>query len=875
MVTILVVDDNTMIREQLAHILNNEGYSIITASHGKDALEKIIQMTPSLIITDQLVPTIEGYEFVEKLREKRELHNIPVVFYTTSYPLVETSVLEPNDSTKILTAVHRALGYPDKCLKTATKQITNLPTKTTHATLPVGVLGKHNKRKILDIGRKYFQEFSENISDVFWVINPQGNFIYVSPAFINIWGSVIESLYKDSAVWFDAISNADRDKVKRLYSMLIRDKKNLSVEYKLVRPDGSVRYVYDRGFPIADKTGKLNHALGITTDITERKNADRRFETQYVVSQILSDSNNLEDAAPKVLRVLSENFNWKYVILWMVKYPEKELNCIASWRNTLSLDQYLETLQEVIPNVDIGLSTRVLKEKRAIWIADIKQDKESQIESHSQKDNLHGVCGFPIMSEGEVLGVIEFFSDRIVFLDEELFKLLSTISAQLGVFTKKKYTEIELEHLAHYDILTGLANRAELFKNMKEAFASAKDKKTKVAILFLDLDRFKLINDTHGHEMGDAFLKVVGERLRARVRKPDFIARLGGDEFVIVLSNISKIEIIHAIAAKILEAISIPFFVQGHEFFISTSIGISLYPDNGLDVQTLLSKADIAMYQAKDLGGNNFQFCTPEMIKVVQEKAVLEEKMAHALREEEFILLYQPKYDLHCEKMIGVEALLYWKQDGKILAPREFLPLAEETGLIIPIGTWVFRTACAQLKVWQKMGFTLSISVNLSSQQLIIEELLEVIMHTLRMFEIAPQNLEIEITESMLMKNTEGSIALIHALKNMGMQIAIDDFGTGYSSLMYLKRFKVHRLKIDQSFIHGIPDDAGDVSIAKAIIALSHSLGIKVIAEGVETKGQLDFLKSFDCDEIQGYYFSRPLTADKLTAFLLDPPKLQ
>lgn len=726
---------------------------------------------------------------------------------------------------------------------------------------------------ILKLGKSIFQQFPENLSDVFWIMNAKGKRIYVSPAFYKIFESTEDAFNGNPALWFDAVVLQDRETVKRFYAKLIRNKENLSIGYKIIRKDGTTRDIYDRGFPVIADNGKLSHIIGIATDVTERKQINNRFETQYILSQLLSDFSSLEEVAPKVLRLLSESFGWIFSALWIVNHATQELYCVATWKSPDVGIKHLEFHQEAIPIIGFELALRVLQEKHAVCIDDLKTEKIFPIEIvHHTKNALQSVYGFPIISEGEVLGVIEFFSDRINFLDEDLFKMLSSMGAQLGVFTRKKHTETELEHMAYHDMLTGLANRSTLFENIRTSLKLAKEKKLKVAILFLDLDRFKLINDTHGHEMGDAFLKVVGERLRARVRKPDFIARLGGDEFVIVISDIAKVETISIIANKILKALSIPFLVKGHEFFITTSIGISLFPDDGVDAETLLSKADVAMYQAKSLGGNVFQFCTPEMIKIVQEKSILEAKMKKALKDEEFLLLYQPKYDLHLEKIFGVEALLYWKQNDKILSPKEFLPLAEETGLIIPIGEWVLRTACTQVKSWQKLGIPLSVSVNLSSRQLIVGDLLDSIMRTLKIIDLAPENLELEITEAILMKNTEGSITLIHALKNMGVQVSIDDFGTGYSSLMYLKRFKVNRLKIDQSFVHGLSDNIGDMSVAKAIIALSHSLGIKVIAEGVETKKQLSFLRHFDCDEMQGFYLSKPLTADKLTIFLQSPP---
>lgn len=433
----------------------------------------------------------------------------------------------------------------------------------------------------------------------------------------------------------------------------------------------------------------------------------------------------------------------------------------------------------------------------------------------------------------------------------------------------RKIAEGKLKHLAHHDALTGLANRSLLAESIKQAIEIAKEKTHSVAVLFLDLDRFKMINDTLGHDVGDLFLQVVAKRLYATLRTSDIVARIGGDEFVIIIPQISDDENVIDVAQKIINSFIDPFMVKDQEFFVTTSIGISLYPHDGQDSLTLLKNADVAMYLAKEQGGNSYQFCTPDMPIKIHEKMMMHNALRHALMDNEFLLHYQPKVDINTGKIFGVEALVRWqRKSGELVSPLDFIPLAEETGLIVELGEWVLRTACQQNKRWHQQGFLISMAVNLSPRQLREGNALETIVHILKETDLAPDFLELEITEGMIMQVVEHNSQVLNALKEMGVKISIDDFGTGYSSLSYLKRFNVDRLKIDQSFIKNLPLDADNRAITSAVIAMAKTLNIQVIAEGVETKEQLEFLREHQCDEIQGYYFSRPIDAEKMTLML-------
>ncbi|MDD5384917.1 MAG: EAL domain-containing protein [Gallionella sp.] len=436
--------------------------------------------------------------------------------------------------------------------------------------------------------------------------------------------------------------------------------------------------------------------------------------------------------------------------------------------------------------------------------------------------------------------------------------------------TERKNAEQQIYRLAYYDALTGLPNRAKLYTLLRQTLLEAQRNKAHGAILFIDLDRFKQINDSLGHAHGDILLKEVARRLSASLRGEDIIARIGGDEFVVALVDIAKHEDASIVAQKILDNLSLPVMVEGHELQISASIGISVYPDNGDDAETLIKNADIAMYRAKQGEVHDgYLFFSPDMNKRAMERLKLESNLRRALERNELILYYQPQQNLQSGKIIGAEVLLRWNHPGTgMIPPATFIPLAEETGLIIPIGQWILETVCARNKEWQRAGLPIvKLAVNISAKQF-RPTLPRLVAEILARHELDARFLELEITESMIMQNVEGVIAMMDDFQQLGTGLSLDDFGTGYSSLSYLKRFPIDKLKIDQSFVRGVTKDTDDEAITRAIISLSKNLGLRVIAEGVETEEQLAFLRSAGCEEIQGYYYSRPLPEDDFVKFL-------
>ena len=432
--------------------------------------------------------------------------------------------------------------------------------------------------------------------------------------------------------------------------------------------------------------------------------------------------------------------------------------------------------------------------------------------------------------------------------------------------TDRKVAEEQVQFLAFYDALTGLPNRRLLQDRLNQALASAHRQKNKLGLLFLDLDRFKDINDSLGHSVGDLLLQKVAERLKTSARAQDTVARLGGDEFLIALTHVKDTPDAAVAAERLMDAMTAEFVIEGHTLNVSCSIGISIFPEHGADCETLIKNADAAMYSAKADGRSNVRFFTEDMNAQAVERVTLESGLRSALAEQQLFLMYQPQMDIATRRITGLEALLRWQHpELGLVPPDKFIQIAENSGLIVPIGEWVLRTACSEARKWQDEGFSaVTVAVNVSAVQFRQENFGEVIRKVLRETGLPPQRLELELTESLLLTNADLMLSVIQELKSIGVTLAIDDFGTGYSSFNYLRQFQISKLKIDRSFIRDVAVNPGDAAITAAIISMAKSLHLKVIAEGVEDEGQMAFLREHQCDEIQGYYFSKPLAVDKV-----------
>lgn len=436
--------------------------------------------------------------------------------------------------------------------------------------------------------------------------------------------------------------------------------------------------------------------------------------------------------------------------------------------------------------------------------------------------------------------------------------------------TKRKMSELQIEFLAYHDPLTALPNRIMLQDRFEQFKSYAITKKVKLALLFLDLDHFKKINDSSGHDIGDAMLKDVARRLEECVRKIDSVARIGGDEFLILIPDLTKTEDVVQVVEKIIENLQKPFYVNHRELTTSASVGISIFPDDAENFDSLRKNADIAMYRAKDAGRNIYRFFDDDMNADASNYMAFRNGLRHAIERQELVLHYQPQLDLHTGEIVGVEALIRWNHpEMGIVSPAKFIPIAEESGLIVPIGDWVLREACKQAMIWNQIaGYRIQMAVNLSGVQFRRGDVEQSVFAALDETGLDPALLELELTESILIQNAEHALACVKRLKSRGIKLSIDDFGTGYSSLSYLKRFNIDKLKIDQSFVRELNTNGNDATIVRAIVQMAHGLNLVTIAEGVEESEVLETLRSFGCDQIQGYLLSKPLSAAELEKFM-------
>ncbi|MEO5362833.1 MAG: EAL domain-containing protein [Magnetococcus sp. DMHC-8] len=485
----------------------------------------------------------------------------------------------------------------------------------------------------------------------------------------------------------------------------------------------------------------------------------------------------------------------------------------------------------------------------------------------------HGHYCAPIMDRNRCVGVINLYVPAQHTPRPEEAEFLTTAASTIMGLINRRNLEAQLDQQAKFDLLTGLPNRVLFHDRLNQAIAMAVRNRGDVVLIFIDLDRFKLVNDTMGHEAGDQLLREASQRITSCLRTSDTVARLGGDEFTIILHQLTSPFYVELVARKILEQLARPFQLLGEEVLVSGSMGITFFPHDATDVDTLLKHADSAMYQAKKEGRSTFRFFTQAMQDQAMQRVQMEKELRQALEREEFCLYYQPKVDGRSGRVTGMEALVRWHRPGSgLVAPGLFIQLAEECGLIVPLGRWILQSACRQNKQWlDTHGQAVRVAVNLSARQFQQGgELIETVSTILAETRLPPALLELEITESMVMENVEQSIVTMQELKNSGVHISLDDFGTGYSSLGALKRFPLHALKIDRSFVSDLPTDSEDAAIVSAIISMAHKMHLTVVAEGVETAAQLAFLRGNDCDEIQGYYYSRPLPADDLARFLVD-----
>ncbi|QQX86589.1 EAL domain-containing protein [Cupriavidus necator] len=657
----------------------------------------------------------------------------------------------------------------------------------------------------------------------------------------------------------------DRARITEMMRAALVRSKAFDTQIRVVRDDGGLRWLRVIGRPEESGTYRPRRVTGMLFDITSMKRTHMQQRVELAVARLLQGTDPLPHVVGKIIRVVCKTLGWEWGAYWALDESTNRMHLLKGLSiDSKGYDVFAAASQQIGFPSGAGFIGEVFRTGSPRWVSDVTQDATFLRRDAAISAGLRGGFAFPVHVDGKVIGVLEFFSRFSRQPDALLPAISRALGAQIGQFVQRQLSTARIHYLASYDELTGQLNRSQFNERLRQALAQARHAHQRLGLLFIDLDRFKIINDTLGHEAGDVVLQEFAERLRGAFRETDMVARLGGDEFAVLLPQCGDVRVLTELASKVLRTTVEPVQVHGGKHRVSASIGVSMFPDDGVDAPMLLRSADTAMYRAKSQGGNNVQFHSAVMDAALQERLAFETSLGEALDQSELSLAFQPIFQLATQHVIGFEALLRWKHPklGEVL-PSRFIPLAEETGLIHALGSFALRSACEEAARWPA---PLTVFVNVSSRQLADGDFPDQVGQALSATGLAAERLGLEITETALMQ--QQAVPLLEQIRKLGVRLSIDDFGTGYSSLAYLKRLPLDSIKLDQSFVRGLPHDANDCAIARAVIALGHNLKLSIVAEGVERTEQFEYLREANCDAIQGYLLSRPMPAGDVAAWL-------
>ena len=672
-----------------------------------------------------------------------------------------------------------------------------------------------------------FRLITENIGDLVAVLDTSGHRLYNSPSYRVLFGDAVPEIGSDS---FLEVHPEDRTRIRQVFNDSVRSGAGHRSQFRFVDATGRVHFVESQGSPIRDTEGRVTKMVVVSRDISDRLAQDRKLEESFSLLRA-----TLESTADGLLVVDGDgriqSHNRKFAEMWAI--PD---DILQTREDGKALGHVLQQLRD--PDAFLAKVNELYNDTAAESF-DLLEFKDGRVFERYSKPQRVG---------GQVVGRVWSFRD---------------------ISDRKRQHEY-IQHLAHHDVLTGLPNRLLLRDRIGQALSSSMRNHTQAAVMFLDLDRFKLINDSLGHHVGDELLQGVAKLLQKCLRDVDTVARLGGDEFVVVLPSIREARDASLVAAKIIESLTQPFELGSNELLIGTSIGISMFPGDGTDVETLMRNADAAMYHAKESGRGNYQFYSLQLSAKANDRLAMENTLRQALTRNRFILHYQPVVNLADGRIVGVEALIRLaRKDGTLIAPAQFIDIAEESGLIVPIGRWVLTHACEQVSKWRTAdGSTLKLAVNLSARQLEQKQFLDEFTKIMADSGFEPKQLEIEVTEALLTRADGESSRALAKLSRLGVQISVDDFGTGQSRFADLRRHQLSKFKIDDSYVAELTGDVGGRNIVAAMISMARNLGMEVVAEGVETAEQRDMLLELGCSKAQGMYFAPPMPAFELVAWL-------
>jgi len=740
----------------------------------------------------------------------------------------------------------------------------------------VGMVEDVTERRVLhtalEESEKRFRQIAEHIPAVFFLVDVRsGECLYVSPAYERIWGRSCESVYHSPGSWLDAIVPGDPNPMLR-DGQPIDPKGKLDFEYRIARPDGTIRWIRSRSFPVLDEDGRLQQIAGLAEDVTEGREQERRIARLTRIRAVVGALHSAMLRQPDRESLLQEacrvaTVEGIFEIAWIAGPRHgSETPAILAVADE-EAREFIETNLRALRSRHF--SVRALVSRKPVVINDFSSDTAlAPICDHLIARECRSGAAFPLSSNGEIVAALVLFARERDFFDDEELALLGWITSDLSYALEHIDNAQRLQHLAYFDALTGLANAALFRDRLAQFVAAAPSAHGKVCALIVDIEHFTRLNDSLGRECGDEILRAVAQRLDQCLGEPYALGRIGADTFAIAQTG-SGDRVATRLLEQVIDALRDPFHVDGRSISISGQAGIALYPDDADDDDSLFKHAEAALKLAKS-GGARHMFYSAQISERIAARLDAEAALRAAVAADQFVLHYQPRVDMVSGLVVGAEALIRWQHpEHGLVPPEEFIALAEETGLIVPIGAWVIDAICAQQAAWLKAGaIMVPIAANISSVQLDRSDVVQTVRDALTRHSLFARHLHLELTESSVMKDPEAAAEVLRGLRELGVGLALDDFGTGHSSLAYLKRFPFTRVKIDRTFISDITHSAEDAAIASAIIAIAHRMGLKVVAEGVETQGQFNYLTMQGCDEMQGYYFSPAVSAEMFEDYL-------
>jgi diguanylate cyclase (GGDEF)-like protein len=843
---ILVVDDDPAVRMLLREALLGAGFQVAEAVNGAEALARFDGEPPDMVLLDVMMPDVNGFDVCATLRARPGGQHLPILMVTGVDDFRSINRAYEVGATDFITKPLKWLILIERVRYVLRASRTMEMLRKSEARLA-------NAQKIAGLGS--------------WELDLKREEFFCSEEIQPFCGGPTGLPATFLETFVANVHGEDQEVVRTALAQAVQHGIGAKFSHRLVFPDGRVAVMLHQVEVFTDDRGTPDYIAGTVQDITELKQAELLEVDRNHVMEMVIRNEPLTEIWQELMRMVERQSPDSLCALLVLRGDR--LYCGAS---SQPLAAFSEGLNGLAIGPRAGCCGAACYFGQPVATSDMGRSPVwNDLRAQALAYNLMSCLSVPIFSgKGQILGTVALYYGTTHYFSASEHKLLEMVSKLAAVAMEQRQLNERLAHMAHHDGLTGLPNRILMADRLEHALSRSSRHGEKIALIYIDLDRFKHINDSLGHHTGDQLLQLVAERLGGATRKSDTLARMGGDEFMLVLDGISHRDNAGLTAARFLELLRLPFTVDGKDLHVGASIGISVYPDDGSDSATLQRHADIAMYHAKNQGGNRFQYFTPEMNAIVIERLEIENELRKALERQEFELHFQPQFELSERRIIGVEALIRWNHpEIGCVPPAKFIPIAEETGLILRIGEWVLNEACHKNAEWQRAGHgPFRVAVNVSTVQLSQGDFVSMVQRALCESGLEPQWLELEVTESFLMRDLEKVSEVLSALRALGVTIAIDDFGNGYSSMSYLQFLPVDCLKIDRSFINEVGKlecpTGRSRTLIRTFVSLARSLGVKILAEGVESAEQCSFLKEIGCELGQGFLFCVPVPADEI-----------